>query len=243
MNILKNISAITFGISTPLKVNGGTSPFTWEVLPNGAGGTISTDGVYTAPQTSNRKTVDTIRVTDSDGIPIVATTTINVLTPLGLVANIIKQGMGLQEDQVIIYNQKYDVPNDARIHISVGFLTLKPFANSSKFEEVSGVMSTIQSTNFSGIVDLDIMSRDMQAMDRKEEMLMTLNSQYSQQLQSANNFNIALLPTNFINLNSEEGPAIPYRFKTSVAIQYLVSRVTPVDYYDDFDPEEITIDE
>jgi hypothetical protein len=90
----------------------------------------------------------------------------------------------------------------------------------------------MQSVNMSSILQVDIISRDSSARVRKEDVLLALQSDYSEQQQNANGFFIGKLPAGaqFTNLSSQDGAAIPYRFVISVMIQYVHTATQAANY-------------
>lgn len=232
--ILQNASAIAMGVPTAFAGTGGTAPYTYAVLPGGAGGSISSGGVYTAPRVLG---IDTIRVKDSAGQTL--TTTISVLSPLQLICDIIAKELGLSSEQVFIYNQKWTIPNDERLYVAVGILTDKPFGNTNR----STGDAQVQSVNVHSNISIDIMSRSTQALDRKEEIIMALASQYAESQQALNSFQIGKISSSFVNLSEIDGAAIPYRFSISVGLQYFITKTRSVSYFDTFPgPDFLTED-
>lgn len=216
---------------------GGVEPYTYAVLPGGAGGTVDSDGVYTAPATGNSNpalTSDTIQVTDSTLVtPLVATASILVTSYLGLVCDIIQNQMGLANGRVYFWDQKINQPTDSGLYVAVSIMRDKVFGNNKDYDS-SG--NCIQSTNVMQTIDIDIISRGPEARDRKEEVLMALVSDYSESQQEANSFSIGGLPagSQFINLSNVDGAAIPYRFKISFNMQYFIKKSLAVPYFDNF---------
>ena len=163
------------------------------------------------------------------------------LTPLKFICDIIQTDMGLSDGQVYTYNQKINIPTDSQLYIAVGELSSKPFGSSLTYGasgSASGYYST-ESVNVMTTVSVDIMSRSTEALHRKEEVVMALNSHYSIQIQEANSFSIAKLPINLVNLGHLEGTAIPYRFNFSFNITYFKSKIQSIDYYDTFSEHTI----
>lgn len=237
MRLLANIPFIGFGIQTPFQAVEGTAPYTYEVLSGGAGGSIvAGTGAYTAPFLVG---IDTIKVTDDDG----ETTTkqINILSPLGLFCDIIKTELGLEDDQIYIYNQKFNMPADGRLYIAVGVGNVKPFSNINRPVSTESGLQSEQVANFASNHDVNIVSKDEAAIDRKEEVMMSFASDYAQKQMAANNFYVAPLTNQFVNLSDIEGSARLFRFNLSVMLQYAIRKTTSVDYYDTFD-EQILID-
>lgn len=222
--------AIKKGLPITFTAQGGTAPYTYSVS-DGVGSVNSLTGEYVSSQEGSA----TIQVVDS--LSAVATLTILVGSALELFCDIIKQEMELDSDQVYLWDQKIDIPKDSRLYIAVGVLTLKPFGNNSTFDSDG---NEFQSINIAAMLSVDFLSRNLDAVSRKEEILMALASNYSESQQEFNSFYVGKISTAFVNLSQVDGAAIPYRFNISVAIQYVVSKVKPVPYYDTFDDAEVT---
>lgn len=235
LTLIANTNAISPNLTTYFLGTGGTSPYTYTVVPGGAGGSINaTTGFYTSPGSTG---IDTIQVQDS--LAATATKDIIVGTPLQLFCDILRNQLDLEDDQVFLWDQKFNLPQDSRLYIAVSLVSCKPFSNNNGFDSDGNFIS---STNFYSLLSLDIFSRNTLALDRKEEVILALKSIYSEQQQNLNSFFIAPLPTSFLNLSSVEGPAIPYRFNISVAIQYFVKKTPDVPYFDTFESVEVTTD-
>lgn len=239
--LVKSVSAMGPGLTTYVLGVGGTEPYVYSVEPGGAGGTINaSSGLYTAPSSVNSNpalTSDTIKVTDS--VAAEATGTILITSPLGLVAEIIQKELGLDSQHIYFWDQKLFQPKDSNLYVALSVERCKPFANVNKYDPATN--KSEQYLNVQATLGIDIISRSFQAVARKEEVLLALNSNYSRQQQSANSFQIGQLPANseFLNLSIIDGAAIPYRFRISVNILYAFVKNQPVPYFDDFDEPEI----
>lgn len=232
--IIGNSNYLGYSVSSPFLATGGTAPYTYAVAPDGVGGTITSQGLYTAP---SKPGIDKIVATDSLGRK--AVTLVNVGTVLHLVCDVLQKELGLENGRVYIFDQKIFMPTDEGLFIAVSMLSCKPFANNSYFD--GALDTTVQSSNFFASLQLDIISKSTEALLRKEEVLMALKSVYAEQQQELNSFHIGVISTNFVNLSSQDGAAIPYRFSITVNVQYQVKKIGAVPYFDTFeDPTVIT---
>jgi len=237
LSLAQTLTAIGPGLTSSFLVAGGTGPYTYSVRPNGAGGTINSSGLYTAPASvgeTPQTLYDTIQVVDSTTpTPLSATATILVGTPLLLFCEIIQNQLGLAQGRVYLWDQKVFQPTDSGLYVAVSVPSCKPFANNTSYD---GNGNAIQSVNMLATVDIDIISRGPAARDQKEQVMLALMSDYSQLQQTANSFLIAKLPpgSRFLNLSNIDGAAIPYRYKISVNMQYFVTKTQATPYYNTF---------
>ncbi len=250
MTLSVGVFAMAAGRSTIIAGQGGTPPYTYSIVPGGAGGTVtpigspSTEARYTAPAiapASPREQFVTLRVVDS--LSAEATAQIMIGDALLLFCEILQRELGLANGRVYLYNQKIMQPTDEGLYIAVGILTCKPFGNTNRPASTnpSGMIAD-QSVNMLATLSVDIMSRDTSALRRKEQVIMALNSTYAEQQQERNSFFIGKLPpgAQFVNISNVDGAAIPYRFNISVSLQYFVQNVKSIDYFDDFSDVEVT---
>ena len=246
LTLTQSISAIVPGNSASFLAVGGTGPYLYSVIPGGAGGTInSSTGVYTGPAQMGdisdnhaERMYDTILVTDS----LSATASLQILvgTPLFLVCDIIQTQMGLPNDHCYVWDQKIFMPTDSNLYVIISLPRCKPFGNNIVTDPSDGSIVS-QQVNMQGTLDIQAISRGPSARDKKELIILALNSVYSQQQQQANGFYIAKLPVSFLDISSVDGGAIPYRYKISMNIQYVVSNSNAVPYFDSFQTPTISL--
>ncbi len=229
LSLLQTLTAVGPNITSAFNVSGGTAPYTYQVQPGGAGGTIvqsSTSAVYTAPSfvpNNAAQQYDTIVVTDSSSPALQTSGKILVGDPVLLVCDILQTYMGLPNGRVYLWDQKIMQPTDTGIYIAVSVLSCKAFGNDRSYTGTSNSFTGQQSVNMAATLQIDIISRDNSARLQKESVLLALNSDYAEQQMNANNFFIGKLPpgAQFNNLSMQDGAAIPYRFTISIVIQYL----------------------
>ena len=236
LSILSSIHAMASNLTSPFGATGGTAPYTFSVLPGGAGGSIDpSTGIYTSPNSTG---IDIIEVTDA--VAATAQQQIQICTALELVCDVIQTAMGLSNGQVYLWDQKINIPTDSQLYIAVGVLSCKPFGNKPKYDGSGSGLNAIQSVNMLASISLDILSRGPAARDQKEQVLLALSSPYGQQQMELNSFFIAPISTSFLNISQIDGAAIPYRFNISCNLQYFSTLSTPTNYYDVFSDVAIT---
>ena len=153
--------------------------------------------------------------------------------------DIIATELALNPARVNIYNQKFKIPTDDGIFVSVAFLGSKAYRATTKTQD-DGEAPTVdfqeyKEINTQEMYSIKIMSRSTDALSRKEEILGALVSQYAQGVMEANGFKIARLPTNFIDISEVEASARLYAFAITVVVlaAYKINKQVP--YYDNFD--------
>ncbi len=222
---------------------GGSPPYTYAVIPyNGAGGSINTSsGAYTGPAsiyTNPLNQYDVVTVTDSLGA--VTQSRILVGSPFLLFCDILQNQMNLPNGRVWIWNSKIFEPIDDNLFIILSIASTKIISNSNVPTPTDIGMSETQSASCAALIDIDIKSRNTSAMDRKEEIVLAVQSVYAEQQMEANNFSILRNTTDgFRDLSGLDGSAIPYRFRASFKIFYATYKITQIEYFDTFNPAQI----
>lgn len=160
----------------------------------------------------------------------------DTITP-DILRKILIAEMALAEDRVAIYNPNYKIPSFKDLWIVVRFDYSKPYANRS-MAALTGVGINQQYTegqflNTQGFYTISLMSRDLSALNRKEEVPMAFASILSQQMQESNNFRIApIMP--IYDRSQAEGAAMIFRFDINVTVLDWYQKLKKVDYYDNF---------
>lgn len=230
-------AALTRRIKQPFSGVYGTPPYTYSLV-SGIGSIDASSGLYTAPDDSFGSAV--VRVTDAAAMTFDAS--IMIGNVLQLIADIIQTELDLDDGRVWIFDQKIKEPTDEDAFVVIHSINPKPFGNSTKYESTDDGMQQVQSVNMSDMIQIDIKSRNLDALNRKEEIILALNSMYSQNQQALNNFSIGIISKNFINLSNQDGAAIPYRYIITCQVQYMILKKQSAAYYDDFSEPEIITD-
>ena len=171
-------------------------------------------------------------------------------TPWQLLCETIQSEMGLAPGQVYLYNNKLRIPPDDRLYVCVGIETPRCYANNNRYQTVpdpanpgSTILQSVQGSWWSTVLSIDIYSKGPLARDQKELVIMALASAALQQAMELNAFRFASLPTAMVNLSELEGATIPYRFRTSVAVMYFVTKAPKtVDSYDTINGPQLTFE-
>jgi len=160
--------------------------------------------------------------------------------PIKAVCDILVNQLGLDNNQVWIYNQKRNIPNDSSLYIVVDYQGQK-IIGSTRYEKATetGLME-YQALHSLAIIRLDLFSRGNFARINKDLVIMALNSTYSQQVQEANGFSIARNSFQVTNTSEVEGTAELNRYSISFNVTYMSETSKSIGYYDTFTKKVIT---
>ncbi len=244
LSIFSPYSAVGANLEFFVTGVGGVSPYTYSIMPGGAGGSINAStGLYSSPSivpANPANCYDVIQVTDTTS----ATATFSILVgyPLLLICDILQNQLGLDNNHIYIWDQKIFEPIDNLPYIVLGVAYSKPFGNTNYF---SANANQNQSVNMCDIISVDVFSRgNAAAFVTCPQVLMALNSEYAEQQQELNSFFIGKLPLSFLNLSKVDGAAIPYRWRLEFNLQYFVPLVQLSEYFDQFTiPPQVIINE
>ena len=151
---------------------------------------------------------------------------------LETVCDIIQTGMDLKKDQIWIYNQKVDIPNDKRLYAVVSLKSETPIGNNIFFDPLTQKENIY--TNLVSDVGIEIFSFDVLALNRRYEVLSAMRSTYSLQKQEENNCNISRRPISMFDSSFMSPTAKLYSFFYIYKITHVEKYTRSVDYYDDF---------
>lgn len=143
-----------------------------------------------------------------------------------IIVDIIAARMGLNDQSVWVQNQNKKIPQTPGIFVIVGQVGWKPYGvnveevpvtvtRPSPLEPLYTLKEVI-TVSAQQMMQIDIMSRDNSALERQWEILAALASTYSVQKQEENCFQIAKLPSSFMDTSSAEGSAILNRFTITI---------------------------
>lgn len=245
MIVSQSLYAVAPSIKASFLATGGVEPYLYEVLPDGAGGSIDpATGAYQAPTVWNpdpARSYDRILVTDYDGET--AEARILVGSPLMLFCEIIQRELGLPQGRVWLYSQKKPAPSDQSLFVSVAVERLRFYGSSNRHLTEGANLNSDQYAPHQATLGVMIESRSTEALNRYGEVTLALTSDYSQRQQAANSFGIARLPISPVQSRPRaDGAAIPYQFYFSINVNFVAAKNAPIEYYDNFEDPYILID-
>jgi len=157
--------------------------------------------------------------------------------PIKIVGDILKNCMSLTDDQIFIYNQNFKLPSTSGLFIVLQYNSSKNYSSTNEFipadEGVEGAQENIAMLTKEEYT-VNILSRDDSSRQRKEEVVMSINSNYSQNQQGLYQFQIAPITGNFTNVSELEGAAVINRFAINITLLAHYNKVIDTAYYDDF---------
>ena len=153
--------------------------------------------------------------------------------------DIIRSEMQLDAQHVWIKSQNVKFPNTPDMFIIVGMSDAQTLANNNYCEATAGGMKEIQQVQMRENIQVDIVSRNNDAILRRWEVLAAIQSVYSEQVQEANSFSIFRSSQGFLNTSDAEGTSLLNRFTISIPchVWYRKEKVLASvngDYYDSF---------
>ncbi len=159
-----------------------------------------------------------------------------------IIVDIIASQMGLNDQSVWVNNQNKKIPQSKGIFVIVGQMGWKPYGTNCEavpFTTTLGVetLKEIITLNAQEAIQIDIVSRDNQALMRQWEILAALASVYSTQKQEENCFQIARLPMAFSDTSGAEGGSTLNRFTITIMCQVWYRKekiLSQGDIYDTF---------
>ncbi len=154
-----------------------------------------------------------------------------------IIRDILIAQMGLQDGQIMLTNQKWEIPETQGLYVALSYVAPgKVISSSNVAVPTSGGMQEEQSLLMLYQIQIDLMSYDDSARVMKEIAYMGLLSIASQMIQEKYNVQVARNPAPFQDVSMLEETARLNRYTTTVALTQLITNIvgnTP--YYSDFD--------
>lgn len=160
-----------------------------------------------------------------------------------IIIDILTEEMDLDPATIWLRDQNRKIPDDKTMFLVVGLIDAHVMSNVTYMKEETIATVTkqheINEVMMQEFIQIDIMSRNNDALTRKWEVVAALQSFYAQQQQELNNFKIFRIPGSFVNTSSAEGGSNINRYSITATcfVWYRKDTVlaSPLgDYYDDF---------
>lgn len=154
--------------------------------------------------------------------------------PIKIIASIIKEVMALEDGQIFIYNQNFKLPSVSGLFIVIQQTSSQNFASNNNFVPTEAGADENMAILTREEYAINILSKDESARQRKEEIILALNSNYSQNQQGLYQFQIGRISNGFTNVSELEGANVINRFVINIALKAHYSKSIATDYYDTF---------
>lgn len=149
------------------------------------------------------------------------------------IVDIIRKEMGLSQQNIWIHSQNRKIPPQSQeLYVTVGCVDFLPISSKSRYDPETD--EEVQTVYGRASVQVDILSRSLEARQRRAELLMALNSFYSKEVQDKKQFRIFELPQRFINTSGLEGGSEINRFSLVIRAMISEDKVKSTSYYDTF---------
>lgn len=162
------------------------------------------------------------------------------MEPIKSICKILQVQLGLTDEQIWIYNQKRNIPNDFGAYYVVSYLGQRIIGNIRKEVATENGLMEYQSVHSLAEFRLDLFSRNPKVRDMRDQAIMALNSTYSQQVQESEGFQIGRNSFQVTNTSEVEGVAELSRYSISFNVTYMSETSRSIDYFDTFTKEVIT---
>ena len=152
-----------------------------------------------------------------------------------ILADIISTEMSLDADRVVVYDQNFIPPKDQNIYIIISLQSSKIIGNNNRFnpatEEEEQYISVSETYN------VEITSKNRDALTNRFGVNLAIKSTYSQQKQEENQIRIFRSNTN-LDLSFIEGTSSLHRYRIPVIINSTKISDKAIDIYDNFQAVE-----
>lgn len=148
-------------------------------------------------------------------------------TSMDLLRLIIINQLGLDPSRVNVYDEKWKIPNDESLEIVLEYRSGKCIANRNNFISTGSTPTEVQDLNMLEQITVGVFSKNREATQRKEEVLMAILSSFAQGLQEQYAFKIARVGP-ITDLSALEGTAMLKRYDIDLAVYaWYTKTITP----------------
>lgn len=147
--------------------------------------------------------------------------------------------MNVPQDRIFIRNDNFKIPNTDSLFIALGMVDSQIMSVSSNTKCVNDELVEQQSTVMREAIQIDLLSRNNDALTRRAEVFNALASVYARQKQDEEEFTIFRIPRSFVNNSRQEQGAMLHRYTIVINVHswYINEKViaTPSgDWYKEF---------
>lgn len=139
---------------------------------------------------------------------------------------------------VYVYSPLISLGNTNKLQIGIKSINSTIVANNT-YERTVVIEGTetyqeVKECTINDMIQIDIMSKNNDAKNRRYEVVTALTSNYAKQLQDKYNVRLFDIPSNVTNTQRAEGAANIYRYTLTLTAQYMKVYTKTIDYYNKF---------
>lgn len=152
-----------------------------------------------------------------------------------IIALILEHELNLKNDQVVLTNQKFNIPPDDRLYLAVELMGSRPFGVKTAYEAdpITGELLEAQSVNCQEMYSVLAYSKGPTARQRHWEIASALGSTFAQQQQEEHSFKIGYLPR-MTDVSGLDGTSRLNRYRLTFVALVAYRKTKPVEYFDQF---------
>lgn len=138
---------------------------------------------------------------------------------------------------IAIGSQDVSLGTTDKLQVLVWDVWSKITSNHREQREIGGEYFDIQQALYCDTIQVDFMSKNSDARNRRFELIPALKSTYTIQQSDANGFRIYEIPETLVNIGQVVGGGAINRWSLRFKMSYMYEKRTKIDYYDTFNFE------
>jgi len=148
-----------------------------------------------------------------------------------IICNIIQNELGLSDGRIVVKDQNFEPPKDSGLYVIVSFRNSKVASSTNEYNPVDD--TEIKRTVMYHSIDIDITSKNRDAITRKEEVVMSLTSYYAENLMSQEQCKI-FRHSPLLDLSFVENSRALNRYRINVIVCQVKEKIIPIPVFDKF---------
>jgi hypothetical protein len=162
--------------------------------------------------------------------------------PLKVLRTVIVTETGLADDRVLLYNTKWNLPQDDGMFIVLSIVGSQVIATGKQHVHDAQGLLEVQETILSDEIAVDVFSKAYEARDRRHEVIWALNSDTMQRACEVDALKVSDFPTDFRDLSFLEANARINRYHLTFRVSHLERREKLVEYYSTYSGYDLRIE-
>lgn len=170
-------------------------------------------------------------------------TTVPAVEPIKVLGMVLQQEMGLSAGQIMLGLENWAIPKNTGLYVALLYGPDTTIGNTNYNSiDAQGGYTEVQSAIMLHSIDIQVMSFDSSARERKEAVLWAIQSYTAQQLMEQYQMRLAATPGSFIPVVTDEQTKQLNRFHITIAVNALHQNVKTTPYYDSLQPVKLVVD-